>query len=88
MIPNPVYCHLNPTEVRIAVTQRTGHEMANHPQTMNSAEIKNTYNLLVAKLQGMLRDHVAELPTNYSIILQRILNEVRKKECSERYGLE
>jgi len=55
---------------------------------VNRAEIRNTYNLLGAKLQGTLRDHVAELPTNYSIILQRILNEVGKKECSERYGLE
>lgn len=55
---------------------------------MNSAEIINTYNLLTAKRQSMLRDHVVELPTNESIILQRILNEVGKKERSERYGLE
>ena len=62
--------------------------MANHPSTVNSAEIINTYNLLVAKLQSMLRDHMVELPTNDSIILQRILNKVQKKERSERYGLE
>jgi hypothetical protein len=62
--------------------------MANHPHTVNSAEIIHTYNLLFAKLQGMLSDHVVELPTNDSIILQRILNEVVKEERSERYGLE
>lgn len=62
--------------------------MANHPHTVNSAEIINTYNLLAAKLRGKLRDHVGELQINDSIILQRILNEVGKKESSERYGLE
>jgi hypothetical protein len=29
---------------------------------VKNAEIINTYNLLVTKLQGTLRDHVAELP--------------------------
>jgi len=62
--------------------------MANYPYTVNSAAIINTYNLLAAKLQGMSRDHVVQLPTNDSIILQRILNEEGKKECSERYGLQ
>jgi hypothetical protein len=58
--------------------------MANHPITVNIAEIINVHNILVAKFQGKLRDRVGELPINDTIILQRILNEVERKESSER----
>jgi hypothetical protein len=44
--------------------------MANHPITVNTAEIINVHNIPVVELQGKLRDHIGELPTNDSITLQ------------------
>jgi len=52
--------------------------MSNNSHTVNNAETINTYNTFVAELQGVVRDHVVELTTYDSIMLQMILNEAEK----------
>jgi hypothetical protein len=62
--------------------------MTNRPQAVKIREIINANNILVAKLQGKVQEHVGGIPTNDSIILVTILNKVKRKENLERYGLE
>jgi hypothetical protein len=52
--------------------------MSDNSHTVNNAETINTCNTLVVELQGMVRDHVVELTTYESIMLQMILNEAEK----------
>jgi len=61
--------------------------MANHPHTVNSAEIINTYNLLAAKLQGTFKRSCGRTTNKWQHNVTKDLKRSRKKH-SKRYGFE